>query len=164
MSTTPYEMAYFFELFSYEPVYIYEVSAWHITERHFYDYRYHNGAAIKNSLPIVIQILDLNFGFNGGFCFVYQLISHVILSKPFSNFVLLLYLILKSPNNKWIMHLISKGSFQGFQKNKFHGNQATLPEVITFFHFCGQNDQFRPRISEMVVWYIKLKPMSPESL
>ena len=106
----------------------------------------------------------LNFWATGDLFFAYRLISHVILPKPFSSFELLLQLILKSSNTWWVMHLILKGSFQGFQKFKFHGNQATLPEVITFFHFCGQNDQFRPRISEMVMWYIKLKPMSLESL
>ena len=44
-----------------------------------------------------------------------------------------------------------EGSFQGFQKYIFHRNQAILPEMILFFRFCGQNDQFRPRISDMVM-------------
>ena len=88
----------------------------------------------------------LSFRANGGLFFVYRFISHVILSKPFSSFVLLSLLILKSSNTLWVMHLILKGSFQGFQKYIFNQNQATLPEVIKIFHFCGLNDQFRLRI------------------
>ena len=39
-----------------------------------------------------------------------------------------------------------------------------LPEVTTFFDFSGQNDQFRPRILEIITWYIKLKSINSKSL
>ena len=82
--------------------------------------------------------------FSASYCYINLVWNHRILSELCISF--------------WRTHS------KDFKNIYFIEIERAYRKLPYFFDFSGQNDQFRPRISEMVVLYIKLKPMSLKSL